>query len=159
MKGKDMKIGIVIHSRTGNTLGAARKIAAGLEEAGHSVSLGQIKADGDEAQAVFPVQLQYEPDITPYDLLVFGAPVHGFSLSAVMKTYLSHLKTLKSQKVVCFVTHYFPYRWMGGMQAVGQMKSLCTEKEGTVFVCEIMNRTEKDREAKIRSILEKTASV
>ncbi len=150
-----MKIGIIIHSRTGNTLSVAQKIKEKLTEAGHSVSLEQIKAANDEPSAAGPLQLLNEPDIKDYELLIFGAPVHGFQLSAAMKTYLSRLQTLKGKKIACFVTQHFPYQWMGGNGAVKKMKSLCYDKGENVLLTGIINWSNKNREAKIINLLEK----
>ncbi|MHB1154824.1 MAG: flavodoxin family protein [Eubacteriales bacterium] len=152
-----MKVGIIIHSRTGNTLSVAQKIKEKLTEAGHSVSLEQIKAANDEPSAAGPLQLLNEPDIKDYELLIFGAAVHGFQLSAAMKTYLSRLQTLKGKKIVCFVTHHFPYQWMGGNGAVKKMKSLCYDKGEKILLTDIINWSNKNREAEIIKLLEKVS--
>jgi len=150
-----VKIGIIIHSRTGNTLSVAQKIKEKMTEAGHSVSLEQIKAANDEPSAAGPLQLLNEPDIKDYELLIFGAPVHAFQLSAAMKTYLSRLQTLKGKKIGCFVTQHFPYQWMGGNGAVKKMKSLCYDKGEKILLSDIINWSNKNREAKIINLLEK----
>lgn len=152
-----MKVGLIIHSRTGNTLGVAQKIKEKLTEAGHSVSLEQIKAVNEDQTAAGRLQLLNEPDIKDYELLIFGAPVHGFSISAAMKTYLSRLETLKGKKIGCFVTQQFPYPWMGGNQAMKQMKSLCYEKGENVLLAQIINWSNKNRESKITDLLKKTS--
>ena len=39
-----------------------------------------------------------------------------------MKAYLTQLPSLKGKKVGCFVTHMFPFAWMGGNSAMKQFK-------------------------------------
>jgi NAD(P)H dehydrogenase (quinone) len=112
-----MNIGIVFYSKTGNTLSVAKKIKERLEKAGHSVNMEQIGIAEDKNKA----------DIGQYDLVIFGSPVRAFSASPVIKEYLNQLNEGNKQ-AYCFVTHFLPFKWMGGKSALEQMKQFCKKK-------------------------------
>lgn len=150
-----MKIGIIVHSHTGNTLSVAERLKDVLTLEGHSVNLEQVVAFDENPSAATNVQLKIIPDVMGYDVLIFGAPVRAFSLSQVMKTYLLKVPSLDGKKVGCFVTQHFPYEWMGGKNSISQMKKLCSDKQANVFATGIVNWTNKEREKKISDLLEK----
>lgn len=103
-----MKIGIIVHSHTGNTLSVAQKIKEKLLTAGHSVNLEQVTAVNEDSVAAGKIQLKTIPDVSTYDILIFGAPVNGFSLSQVMKEYLLQIPSWGSmRKPPKFLTGYF----------------------------------------------------
>jgi len=68
-----------------------------------------------------------------YDALIFGAPVHAFSLAPAMKAYLEQITSLQNKKVACFVTKGLPFHRTGGKQAISQMKKISESKGGTVL--------------------------
>ncbi|MFZ5986519.1 MAG: flavodoxin family protein [Bacillota bacterium] len=150
-----MKVGIIVHSHTGNTLAVAQRLKEKLLAKGHSVNLEQVMAVNEDPSAAGNIQLKTVPDISDYDGLIFGAPVRAFSLSPVMKAYLSQLPSLKGKKVGCFVTQYFPYGWMGGTRSVKQMKKFCEAKDENVFAAGIVNWSHKEREKRITDVLER----
>jgi NAD(P)H dehydrogenase (quinone) len=150
-----MKVGIIIHSHTGNTLSVAERLKEELITAGHSVSLERVTAVNEEPSAQGSVQLKAIPDASVFDVLIFGAPVRGLSLSPVMKAYLSQLPSLERKKVSCFISQYFPYAWMGGTRTINQMKALCQVKNGTVIETGIVNWSHKQRERLINDVLKK----
>jgi NAD(P)H dehydrogenase (quinone) len=125
-----MKIGVIVHSFTGNTLLAAEKIAEALKSAGHTPVIEKIKIQGGETADTKQFVLENPPDVSPYDALVFGAPVRAFSLSPVMTAYLNQLPDLNGRKVACFVTKQFANNWTGGKGAVSSMQKLCISKGG-----------------------------
>jgi flavodoxin len=149
-----MKIGIIVYSRTGNTLSVAEKLKGELTAAGHSAILEKVKAVNEDPSAK-SIQLKTIPDTSAYDVLIFGAPVQAFSLSAIMKAYLSQLSSLKGKKVCCFVTQHFPYSWMGGNHSIKQMRKICQDKEGKIFETGIVNWSHKERESRITQVIEK----
>ena len=155
---KVMKIAIVIHSKTGNTLSVAQKIKQELLKAGHLVNVEQVTAVNEESAAQGSVQLKDIPDISTYDAVIFGAPVHAFSLSRVMKEYLSKIDVLSGKKVGCFVTQQLAYAWLGGNRAVGQMKKACESKGTNVLVTGIVSWSHKQREDRISELVKKLSS-
>ena len=144
-----MKIGIIIHSRTGNTHSVALKLKEKLSVAGHSVDLERLKVLGVLRRGIKDIQFEALPNAGQYDALVFGAPVEAFSLSSVMISYLTQAASLQSKKVACLVTQFFPYPWMGGNRAINQMKKICESKGAVVFGSEVINWSSSRRNLKI----------
>jgi flavodoxin len=150
-----MKIGIVVHSKTGNTYGVAEKIKDALIKNGHSVTLEKVTAINEEPSEPQKIQLSVIPKTDIYDALIFGAPVRGFSLSPVMDAYLMQISTLKGKKICCFMTQSFPFPWMGGNRSLKRMKALCEAKNGNVFESGIINWMNKKRENMITDTVKK----
>lgn len=154
-----MKIGIIVYSQTGNTLSVAEELKAKLLAGGNLVSLEQVSAINKDATKIEQVQLANKPDVSTYDMLVFAAPVQGFSLSPVMNAYLSGITSLKGKKVGCFVTHFFPYAWMGGNRTVGQMKKICESKGANIYETGVVNWSSSHRKNVIADTVEKLSKI
>lgn len=152
-----MNIGIIVHSLTGNTFYVANKLKDKLIEAGYSVNIEQIAAvDNADKNQVDPgkIQLISEPDVSTYDLIVLGGPVRAFSVSPVVAAFLSKTKTLQGKKVICLVTQFFPFPWMGGNRAISQMTSICKSKGGYILGTGIVNWKTTRREQRITDLVE-----
>jgi flavodoxin len=149
-----MKIGVVVFSKTGNTNSVAKRIKEKLLTMGYTVSIEQIAAANDDQTDEKKVQLRSVPDISAYDAIIFGCPVRGFSLSAVMSAYLSQAAALQDKKVHCFVTQYFPFPFMGGKRAIEQMKNKCQYKGAEVCGTGIINWSNPRREDMIREMID-----
>ncbi len=154
-----MNIGIIIHSYTGNTLSVAHKLKDILEAAGHSVNLEQVTAVNSDPKEAQNVQLKDIPDISKYDLIIFGAPVWAFSLSPIMKLYLSQISSLQGKKIGCFVTQQLRFKFMGGNNAISQMKKACQSKGGSIYETGIVGWSHKQREARIEEVVQKLSEV
>jgi flavodoxin len=128
-----MKIGIIVHSYSGNTTAVAHKIQGALIKAGHSVDVEQIKILGGEQPNTNQFQIESPPGANRYDALIFGAPVRGFSISPVIATYLNQLSNLSNKNVICFVTKQLSSNWTGGTSAIKGMKNICESKGGSVI--------------------------
>jgi len=133
-----MKIGIIVHSQTGNTLSVAEALKAKLATAGHSVNIERITPEDPKQTVAKKVKIQKVPDLSAYDALVLAAPVQAFSVSPVMKAYLLQLPALNGKKVALFVTKGLPFKWTGGNNAISQMKKAVESKGGTVVGSSIM---------------------
>lgn len=134
-----MNIGIIVHSQTGNTWSVAESIVARLRKSRHSVDLERV--DGDS-----------NPDISAYETLILAAPVQGFSLSPVMRTWLEQGPGLKGKRVVCFVTEHFPYPWMGGNRAMKQFTRTCLAQGADVVATGVVNWTNSRRSEQIEEL-------
>jgi menaquinone-dependent protoporphyrinogen IX oxidase len=99
-----MKIGIIIHSQTGNTHSVTLKLKEKLSTAGHLVDLERLKVLGVLRRGMKDIQFETLTNAGQYDAPVFGAPVEAFSLSPVMVSYLTQAASLQSKKVACLVT-------------------------------------------------------
>lgn len=150
-----MKIGIIVFSKTGNTDLVAQRLREKLLTAGHDVQIEKITAYNDDQNDVSSIKLNRAPDINEYDALIFGSPVRGYSLSAVMTAYLSQLTEFKGKQVFCYVTEFFPFPSMGGNRAIEQMKKLCQSKGAKVCDTGIVNWSHIRRQKMINDMVEK----
>lgn len=144
-----MKIGIIVHSFTGNTLFVAEKLKEKLEKAGNMVCLEKIRIAGGEQKDIQQFEIEYAPDARQYDAVIFAAPVRGFQASPVIASYLNGLPPLSGKNIALLVTQHFPYAWMGGNNAIKKMKSLCEQKGTVVCAAGIVNWSNKKREQMI----------
>lgn len=154
-----MNIGIIVHSHTGNTLSVAERIAEACRARGRTARVERITAVDEDPRAAGNVQLRDIPDVDGYHAVLFGAPVRGFSLSPVMRLYLSRLSSLEGKRAGCFVTQHFPRPWMGGRRAVGQMTRLCAEKGADVCATGIVNWSNPERERLIAEVAGKLSDI
>ncbi len=127
-----MKIGIIVHSQTEHTYSVAQKLKEKLINIGHEANVERVIPVGDVAPGAKDIKFENQPDSQVYDALIFGAPVHAFSLSPAMKTYLEQLPSLQNKIIACFVTKGAPFKWTGGTRAIGQMKKICNSHGGKV---------------------------
>ena len=154
-----MKIGIIVHSYSGNTLAVAQKIRDKLVQAGHSAEIDQIKIRGGEQPNNPSFIIDNPPIPSGYDAYVFGAPVRGFSISPVISAYLKQISSLKDQKVACFVTKQLNSNWTGGTRAITGMKNICESKGGIVVGTGIVFWKSKNRDATIGELADKMCSL
>jgi flavodoxin len=154
-----MKIGIIIHSHTGNTLYVAEKIKDALITKGHEVQLERVTAENEDPPSKEKVILKSIPDILPYDALIIGAPVRAFSLSPVMKAYLVQVSKIQGKRVDCFVTEHFAKPWMGGNHAVKLIIQAIKKKGGEVIEKGIINWSDNTREEQINELVSRLSSI
>lgn len=122
-----MKVALVIHSYTGNTMGIADRIGASLVKKGHEVSLFHLKAKNENPNQIKGIELDSIPSLKGFDHVILGAPTRGMDLSMVMQLYLNTL-TDGHQTAYCYVTHFFPFKWMGGSQSIKKFLKLSDQK-------------------------------
>jgi flavodoxin len=129
-----MKIGIIVHSQTNNTYSVALKLQEKLTETGNEVDVKKVTMiGGDRPENKEKIQLDNSPDVTQYDALIFGAPVHAFALAPAMQIYLEQLPSIQDKKTALFVTKKLRFEWTGGSRAIGQMKNLSRSKGGIIM--------------------------
>jgi flavodoxin len=154
-----MNIGIVLYSETGNTYSVSQKLKEKLVQAGHSVNMERLKVIGIVRPGAKDIKFESLPDVEPYDALVFGSPVQAFSLSSAMTTYLSQIKSLKGKNAALLVTQFFPFPWLGGNRAIGQMKKICESKGANVYGTAVVNWSKPNREKQITEMVEKLSKL
>lgn len=147
-----MKIGLIVYSQTGNTLGVAEKIQEAIRMNGHEVVLERVKTEGDPNKGE-TIRLSNAPSPNGYDAVVFASPVQAFNLAQGMKLYFQQMPEFETEKVCCFVTQHFPKPWLGGNRAIRQMEDYCRQKGQTVSETGVVNWTNKQREAQIDSLI------
>ena len=150
-----MKIGIIVHSFTGNTLAVAREIRNKLTQSGHLAEIEQIKIFGGEEPNNTQILLENPPEVSKYDALIFGAPVRGFSISPVISSYLKQVSSLDKKRVACFVTKQLNSYWTGGKRAINSMKELCETKDGNIVGTGVIFWRSKTRISEIELLAEK----
>jgi flavodoxin len=133
-----MEIGIVVYSQTEHTYSVAQKLQEKLSQAGNSVNVERVTIAGDANPGSKNITFETQPNVDAYDGLVFGAPVHAFSLAPPMKAYMEQIPSLENKKIACFVTKGLPFNRTGGNQAISKMKKICESKGGTVIGTEIL---------------------
>ena len=137
---------VVYYSHTGNTKSVAEKIK--------NVDLLLIKPAVDDPNILNPTLVEI-PDLSSYDHVIFATPVHGFQISKVMKTYLEQLPSLKGKTIDLFITHFFPFAWMGGNISLKQMKKIVESKEGVVRNMTSINWKNRNRVKTMNEMVEK----
>jgi len=153
-----MKIGVIVHSQTEHTYSVAQKLKETFISAGHDVDLERIVTAGDAPPGSKNIKFENKPEVDIYDGVIFGAPVHAFSLSPAMKAYLEQIESLQNKKISCFVTKGAPFKWTGGTRAIGQMKDICKSKGGKVNGTGIIVWN-KNREKPIADLVDKFSSL
>ena len=128
-----MKIGIIVHSYTGNTYEVAKKLQKRFLDNGKDVKIQRIRMVGGDKPKGKDIEIENPPEVEKYEALIFGSPVHAFSLSLAMKTYLEDIPSLQDKKIALFVTKKLRFEWTGGSRAIGQMKNLCHSKAGIIM--------------------------
>ena len=154
-----MNIGILVNSKTGNTLSVAEKLRDKLLALGHTVALEKVVASNDGEMDIQKIVISNPPSTQIYDMLVFAAPVNGFRLAFAMQAYLRDLPSLEGKRLAGFVTEAFPFPWMGGNQALKGMEKLVNAKGGTLIATGVVNwRSPDKREVLITRTIEKIAA-
>ncbi|HHT18252.1 MAG: NAD(P)H-dependent oxidoreductase [Euryarchaeota archaeon] len=133
-----MKIGIIVHSQTNNTYSVAVKLQKKLQKDGNEVNIKTVDMVGGNKPQSEDIQIENPPDVTVYDGLIFGSPVHAFSLAPAMKIYLEQIPSLHDKKVALYVTKALPLKFTGGTRAIGQMEKICQSKGGNIMGTDIV---------------------
>ena len=132
-----MKICVLVHSTTGNTLKFAKLLDQRMKDQGHDVDLFELQTNEPVKNGTLHQPMNFRimntPDISEYDAIVAGGPVWAFSISTVIYKCLSSYADLKGKKFVPFVTMGFPSPGMGGKQAIGTLSKIATEKGAEVL--------------------------
>ena len=147
-----MKVGLIVYSQTGNTLGVAEKIRDAIQKKGHEVALKRVQTTGDSNKGE-PVRLSSAPNPNEYDAVIFASPVQAFNLAKGMKLYFQQMPKLEAGNVCCFVTQHFSKPWLGGNKAIRQMEDYCRQKGSSVAKTGVVNWTNKQREAQIDAVV------
>jgi menaquinone-dependent protoporphyrinogen IX oxidase len=137
---------VIYYSKTGNTESIVKQIS--------DFNILRVVPENDDPNISDPLILE-APEVEDYDWIVFASPVHGFQLAKVMKKYLESLIDLSNKTIDIFVTHHFPYSWMGGNPTLKQMKKIIESKNGQVRYMTSINWTSKKRDKVIKDMLEK----
>lgn len=136
---------IVYYSKTGNTLSVAKKFK--------DFDLLEVKATSDDPKIQNPT-LTVIPDIKDFDYVVFATPVHGFQMSKIMKRYLETIENYHNKTIDLFITHFFPFAWMGGNSSLNQMKKIIESKGGKVRNMTSINWKNRKKDQTIQKMVD-----
>jgi len=150
-----MKIGIIVWSVSGHTLSVAESFSKCLAEKGHTVAIERIEISGDPMKPGAPWDFTKAPKTEGYDALVFGSYVEAFCAAAVMKKYLAGVAGLSGKKCFVLVTQGLPKAWMGGNNAVRQIKGLVKAKGGVIVDSALVSWRSKIKDLQILEACDK----
>jgi flavodoxin len=151
-----MKIGIVVHSFSGNTMSVAERLAQSLSEKGYEADILRLQVTGGanrNQQDIGKIALQPIPDMKGFDNLIVAGPVRGFQASPVIRKFFDEVNDIEGKNVAMFVTHAFPYSFFGGKSAIGQMERMCREKGAKVGFTGIIDWGSGKREKQIETLV------
>lgn len=142
-----MKEKVICYSKTGNTLSVARRLSESL-----GISCEEVKAYVDEKKQTLVSMIEI-PSLDGVSRVYFGSPVHGFQMPVATKGYLGTFDSFEGIEFVLFVTHFFPFSWLGGNQTLNQMKKLITDKGGKVIDQISVNWKSRKKEETINHLI------
>ncbi len=148
-----MKIAIIIYSQTEHTYSVGLKLKEKLSDSGNDVDIIRVVPIGDVNPGSKKIKFESVVDTEKYNGLIFGSPVHAFSLAPAMKSYLEQISSLDSKNVACFVTKGVPFNWTGGTRAINIMKKIIGSKSGNVVDTSIIVWNKK-RDKTIHGMIE-----
>ncbi|NCC79583.1 MAG: flavodoxin [Clostridia bacterium] len=153
-----MKSAMLIHSLTGNTLSVADRLLESFRHNGVETELIRIEPiGGEDRNETNPGKIRFQTykNVDDYDYVILGCPVRGFSMSPVLKSYLSSSGEMNNPKVLIFVTHFFPFSFMGGRSAINQLKKEVEKKGGSVVDRAVIDWKNPAREEQIERLIKK----
>jgi len=131
-----MKAIVIVHSETGNTKLFADSIKNSIEKRNIECTLVQIKTDipmRNYNPSKQSITITNMPEVEGFDYVLVGGPVMGFQANPVIMKCLREMKSLSGKKFIPFVTQHFPFKFMGGSNAISMM-SKSAEKSGAVVL-------------------------
>ena len=156
-----MKVALVVYSRSGNTKSVAEKIKERLTSEGHTadylpVSHEPKKEKDNPMEKIVFIDL---PDLSGYDVCVFGSSVEAFNLCRVMQQFLCELEQ-NAKKAVCLTTQQFMKSWLGGNAAQKKMqKLLCAKGYNVVGGAHVNWKLEEGRNERIEQAVGKVCEL
>jgi flavodoxin len=152
-----MKRAIVFYSKTGNTRLVAERLKEAFENKNEAADLLEIKTKSED-----PMQTEVEfidqPDLTNYEHIILASPVHAFQPSKIIQAYIKTLHQLDHKRFDLYITHHFPFAWLGGNGSLRKMKKMLEIQGATVNFKVSVNWSSKKREQVIQSLLEQYTS-
>jgi NAD(P)H dehydrogenase (quinone) len=128
-----MKIGIFVHSQSGNTAKLGLAVTHALREKGHDVSIELLRPVGKVTPWVRNVKFRTMPEPEEYDVILFGGPNWVFGSSPVVVSLLRQLSTLKGKKTMFFMTSALPDFCSGARRGIARVNDLCDGLGATVL--------------------------
>jgi NAD(P)H dehydrogenase (quinone) len=132
-----MNVGIFIHSQSGNTSSMGMAITMNLRAQGNEVDIQLMKTAGRLKPRMKHVEFRDDsPNMAPYDVVIFGGPIWGFTVSPVVGAFIKEIPELKGKKALCFSTSGFPTAISGARGGLKKMEMLLDGLGATVLESE-----------------------
>jgi flavodoxin len=128
-----VKIGIFVHSQSGNTARLALAVTHALREKGQDVDVELLRPIGKMHPGIKHIEFRNVPEVDGYDIILLGGPVWAFNASPVVVSLLHQLSGLKGKKAMHFLTSGFPQPLSGWNRAHKKIKDLLEESNATVI--------------------------
>jgi len=147
-----VRIGIYVHSESGNTLSVAEAIKEKIQSPERQIEIIHLKRPDGIGTDVVDFKFDAISQPNEFDAILFGAPVNAFSLSSYMKAFMNQINSLDGKKVLCFMTQAFPYKWLGGNKGMEQLTNLCIAKNGVVVGKGIVNWHRENKDSIVKEL-------
>jgi flavorubredoxin len=128
-----MKIGVFVHSKTGNTARLALAVTHALREKGHDVAVELLRPVGKVNPGSPHVEFRNLPDATGYEAVLVGGPIWAFSASPVVTSAIKQIPGLKGKKALYFLTSFLPGPVSGCKRAQARVSGLLQEAGSVVL--------------------------
>jgi flavodoxin len=128
-----VKIGIFVHSQSGNTAKLGLAVTHALREKGHDVSVELLRPVGKVGLWSKRVTFREIPEPEEFDMLIFGGPNWAFGSSPLIVSLLKQLSTLKGKKILFFITSLLPDSLSGARRGIARINDLCEGLGATVL--------------------------
>ncbi len=143
-----MKIAILVHSKTGNTLRLAGMVESLLIAKTHDVRIFDLITDVDLKPGLKEFKIKNLPDLTGYDTILAGAPIWAFQASPLIIKALEDVIGIEGKTFVPFVTMHFPLPGLIGRAGLNKMRAIAIKRQATtlggVAVCKMFRDFENE---------------
>lgn len=143
-----MNICVIFYSETGFTKKFANVISDSLKSKGHRVEQIEVQTDipvdRSSMRKNTEISIKNLPDCSSFDLIMFGGPVWGFQSNPVTIRAAEKCSGIEGKSVIPFVTHLFPYPFLGGKSAASQISKILSERGAKPFKPIILSRAWHD---------------
>ncbi len=150
-----MKIGIIVHSKSGYTARVARLLGEAFNGRGDEADTLLLHPVGEVNPRSTSFELKAAPSVDGYDIVILGAPVWAFAASPVIMKYIRRLGPLSGKKLFCFVTKGLPFSWTGGIHALATMQQALAHSGAALLPGEIIWAPGSRTEAKLKKVVDR----
>jgi len=162
-----MKTAILYHSESGNTGRFANTLADALMQAGHTVNSVQLQTTAPVKKASVrdkqEITFRNLPDLSSYDLIIFGGPVWAFGPSPVIIAAIKQCTGLEGKTALPIASMGFPFRCLGGTASLRYMNRELVLKGAKVLpgsICrQMMNKLDSDIAQQTAKIVKSLSSL
>lgn len=134
-----MKIGVFVHSQTGNTAKLGLAVVHALREKGHDVAIELLRPAGRVNPGSKNIEFRNLPDAARFEAVLFGGPIWAHNVSPVITSAITQIAGLKGKKTLFFLTSFFPPSLSGCKRSQAAVRSLLEETGASVLTGESLS--------------------